>query len=143
MSRSRWATVRSTHVRCALVPLIGTILRELTCKALAPTATCLRATGTDDPDGTPKFRTLKRQHGKSNAVARSSGYHGHDAAVPALEGAVPGHTAVLPHGRFLRDVLRGRRARLPPSRHHAHHPRRLRGCADQDGGRALSRGRPV
>src|SRR5713101_3467757 len=114
MSRSRWDTVRSSHVRCALVPLIGPILRELTCKALAPTATCLRATGPDDPDGTPKFRNLKRQHGKSNAVARSSGYHGHDAAVPAPEGAASGHPALLPHGRLLRAVLRRRGQGLAP-----------------------------
>src|SRR5712692_11023766 len=139
MSRSRCDTVSSSDVRCALVPLcvfaIGPILPELTCKALAPTATCLRATGTDDPDGTPKFRTLKRQYGKSNAVARSSGYHGHDAAVPAPEGAASGHAAVLPHGRFLRDVLRRRRARLAPARPHAHHARGVGRRADQDGGR--------
>src|SRR6266851_1661423 len=85
MSRSRCDTVSSSQIRCALVPLcvfaVGPILPELTCKTLAPTATCLRATGTDDPDGTPKFRNLKRQHGKSNALARSSRYHCHDAAV--------------------------------------------------------------
>src|SRR5690348_5135820 len=37
--------------------------------------------GPDDPDGTPKFRNLQRQHGKSNALTGSSGHHRHDAAV--------------------------------------------------------------
>src|SRR5712692_2612128 len=121
MSRSRCDTVSSSYVRCALVPLcvfaIGPILPELTCKTLAPTATCLRATGPDDPDGTQKFRNLKRQHGKSNPVARSSGYHGHDAAVPAHEGAVPRRAALLPHGRLLRAVLRRRGKSVAPARH--------------------------
>src|SRR5882672_2144464 len=93
-SSARSCTATSRVISIGTVRQVVPILPELTCKTLTPTATCLRATGPDDPDGTPKFRNLKRQHGKSNALAGSSGYHRDDAAVPAPEGAASGHPAV-------------------------------------------------
>ena len=66
-----------------------------------------------------------------------------DAAVPAHQGAASRQAAVLPHGRFLRAVLRRCRAGRAAARHHAHAARRVRRRADQDGRRALPRGRAI
>jgi hypothetical protein len=64
--------------------------------------------------------------------------HADDAAVPGPQGPVPGHAAALPHGRFLRAVLRRRGKGRAPARHHADAARALGGAADSYGGGAVS-----
>ena len=70
-------------------------------------------------------------------------YAGH-AAVSRDQGPLPEHARPLSHGGLLRDVLRGRRARQPPDRHHAHEAREgPRRHPHSDGGRPLHDARSV
>ncbi len=57
------------------------------------------------------------------------------------QGAAAGRAAVLPHGRFLRVVLRRRGPGRRGTRHRADRPRRARGQADRHVRRADPRGR--
>ena len=59
----------------------------------------------------------------------------------AAKAEYPGHAGVLPHGRFLRAVLRRRAQGGAPARHHADPARAVGRRADSDGRRAVSRGR--
>ena len=52
-------------------------------------------------------------------------------AVVRRQGGKPRRAAVLPHGRFLRNVLRRRRGRRGGARHRADQPRRARRTADR------------
>ena len=70
-------------------------------------------------------------------------YAGH-AAVSRDQGPLPEHARPLSHGGLLRDLLRGRRSRQPPDRHHAHEARQgPRRQPHPDGGRPLHDARPV
>ena len=53
--------------------------------------------------------------------------HAHDGAVCGDQGGQPGLPPVLPNGRFLRAVLRGRRDRQPGARHRADQARQAPG----------------
>ncbi len=77
----------------------------------------------------------------SARAARSP--HADDAAVFAHQGAASERPDVLPDGRLLRAVLRGRRARGTASQHHADRARHLGGVAGQDGRSAGRFGRAV
>jgi hypothetical protein len=57
-----------------------------------------------------------------------------DAAIPGLQAAAPRSAGVLPHGGFLRAVLRRRDPGGAAARHHADAPRPVRRPADPDGG---------
>ena len=67
--------------------------------------------------------------------------HADDAAVPAHQGRASALAAVLPHGGFLRAVLRRCAARRQTHRHHADLARPVRGRTHPDGRRALSQRR--
>ncbi len=94
---------------------------------------------TQDGHSNRNSRHIKRSGGDSRSVAS----HADDAAVPAHQGGASRHARVLPDGRFLRAVFRRRRKSRAPARPHAHAARRIGRQSDQDGGRAVSRGRAI
>ena len=70
------------------------------------------------------------------AIRRGRARDPHDGAVHRDQGRQSGLPAVLPDGRFLRDVLRRRRDRLARARHHAHQARQASGPRHPDVRRA-------
>ena len=63
--------------------------------------------------------------------------HARDAAVSAHQGAASRCASLLPHGRFLRAVLRRCRRGRPPAGHHPHGARAFGWQAHSDGRRAV------
>ncbi len=68
-------------------------------------------------------RSISRRRGS----AGNEFSHARHAAVSRDQGPVPRLHPLFPHGRFLRDVLRGRRAGLEAAGYHAHLPRQGQG----------------
>ncbi len=88
---------------------------------------------------TPRSASVKlRPHDPGNPGPLPP--HADDAAVPAHQGGAAPPAAVLPHGRFLRAVLRRRPAGGEAAGHHPDHPGPVGGGADSHGGRARARG---
>ena len=72
-----------------------------------------------------------RERHKWHDAGRRGPRHAGDGAVRRDQGRQSRLPAVLPDGRFLRDVLRRRRGRLARARHRAHQAREIsrQGCA--------------
>ncbi len=80
------------------------------------------------------------RHGGSRAERLPQGggvsRHAHDRPISGDQGGQRRLPPVLPHGRFLRAVLRGRRDRLARARHRAHQARQASGRGHPDVRRA-------
>ena len=81
--------------------------------------------GLSEPDAAARHAAIRRRPRDPD-----------DGAVHRDQGCQSGLPLVLPDGRFLRDVLRGRRNRLARARHHAHQTRQASGRRHPDVRRA-------